>query len=35
MQCNVGKTDRAVRMVAGVVIIAAGLTDRPAICVYN
>ncbi len=24
MQCNVGKTDRAVRIVAGVAIIAAG-----------
>jgi len=24
MQCNVGKTDRMVRLVAGVVIIAAG-----------
>jgi hypothetical protein len=25
MQCNIGKTDRAIRLVAGVVIIAAGL----------
>jgi hypothetical protein len=24
MQCNVGKTDRAVRMIAGVIIIGAG-----------
>jgi len=24
MQCNVGKTDRTIRIVAGVVIIAAG-----------
>ena len=24
MQCNIGKTDRAVRLVAGVAIIAAG-----------
>ncbi len=24
MQCNVGKTDRMVRMIAGVVIIGAG-----------
>ena len=24
MQCNIGKTDRMVRLVAGVVIIAAG-----------
>lgn len=25
MQCNIGKTDRMIRMVAGVAIIAAGL----------
>jgi hypothetical protein len=25
MQCNVGKTDRAIRMTAGVVIIGAGI----------
>ena len=25
MQCNVGKTDRMVRMIAGVVIMAAGV----------
>lgn len=25
MQCNVGKTDRTIRLIAGVVIIAAGL----------
>ena len=25
MQCNIGKTDRMIRLLAGVVIIAAGL----------
>ena len=25
MQCNIGKTDRAIRLIAGVGIIAAGL----------
>ncbi len=25
MQCNVGKTDRAIRMIAGVVVIGAGI----------
>ena len=25
MQCNVGKTDRTIRLIAGVVIIAAGI----------
>lgn len=25
MQCNVGKTDRTIRLVAGVAVIAAGL----------